>query len=87
MEAARRQQAKADERYRRSMDNAAIGMCLIDPDGRFVEVNDALCQLFGYDAETLKRTTWQELTAAGLAANRSEELQRHSGRPQSTRIG
>ena len=64
VEAARRQQAKADERYRRSMDNAAIGMCLIDPDGRFVEVNDALCQLFGYDAEALKHTTWQEVTAA-----------------------
>lgn len=57
------QKAKADERYRRSMDNAAIGMCLISPDGRFEQVNDALCQLFGYDAATLKIKTWQELTA------------------------
>ncbi len=55
--------AKADERYRRSMDHAAIGMCLISPDGRFEEINDALCQLFGYDADTLKQKTWQELTA------------------------
>lgn len=62
-EEARRQQAKADERYRRSMDNAAIGMCLLDPGGRFQEVNGALCQLFGYDAEALKQKTWQELTA------------------------
>ena len=62
-EEARRRQAKADERYRRSMDNAAIGMCLIAPDGRFEEVNDALCRYFGYDAETLKKKTWQELTA------------------------
>jgi PAS domain S-box-containing protein len=62
-EEARRQQARTDERYRRSMDNAAVGMCLIAPDGRFVEVNDALCGLFGYDAETLKQRTWQELTA------------------------
>jgi len=62
-EGALAQKAKADERYRRSMDNAAIGMCLISPDGRFEEVNDALCQLFGYDAETLKSKTWQELTA------------------------
>lgn len=60
---ARRQQDRADDRYHRSMDNAAIGMCLISPDGRFEEVNDALCQLFGYDAETLKHKTWQELTA------------------------
>ena len=38
-------------------------MCLIDQDGSFVEVNAALCELFGYDAETLKQKTWQELTA------------------------
>ena len=60
---ARRQQAKADERFRRSMSHAAIGMCLVAPDGRFEEVNDALCQLFGYDAETLMQKTWQEVTA------------------------
>ncbi len=63
LEEARRRQAKTDERYRRSMDHAAVGMCLITPDGRFEEVNDALCQLFGYDAETLMQKTWQELTA------------------------
>ena len=61
-EEARKLQARADERYRRSMDSAAVGMCLIAPDGRFVEVNDALCQLFGYDADTLIHKTWQELT-------------------------
>ncbi len=62
-EEARRQQARADERYRRSMDNAAVGMCLTTPQGRFTDVNDAMCQFFGYDAETLTRMTWQELTA------------------------
>lgn len=62
-EEARRQQAKADELYRRSMDNAAVGMCLLDPDGGFREVNGALCEFFGYDAEALKRKTWQALTA------------------------
>jgi PAS domain S-box-containing protein len=61
-EEARRQQARAEARYRRSMDSAAIGMCLVAPNGAFVEVNDALCELFGYDADTLKQKTWQELT-------------------------
>ena len=60
---ARRQQARADERFRRSMQYAAIGMCLLAPDGRLEEVNDALCELFGYDAETLVQKNWQELTA------------------------
>ncbi len=44
------------------MDNAAVGMCVLTPEGRFEEVNDAACEFFGYDAETLKQKTWQELT-------------------------
>jgi len=59
---ARREQAQADARYRRLMDTAAIGMCLLGPDGTFLEVNPALCDVFGYDAETLKSKRWQELT-------------------------
>lgn len=55
--------AASEARNRRVMDNAAIGMCLIAPDGRFTEVNDALCRFFGYDAEALTAKTWQELTA------------------------
>ncbi len=64
-EAAQKAQSQADIRFRRSMDNAAVGMCLATPDGHFYEVNETLCQFFGHDAETLKRKTWQELTAPG----------------------
>ena len=63
LEETRHQRIRAEQRYRRSVDNAAIGMGLVTPDGRFYEVNDSLCRFFGYDAETLKRKTWQELTA------------------------
>lgn len=58
-----RRLAASEARYRRSMDNAAIGMCLVAPDGRFIEVNDSLCRFFGYDADALTAKTWQELTA------------------------
>ena len=73
-EEARRNQARAEQRYRRSMDDAGIGMCLITPDGRFADVNNALCQLFGYDAETLKQKTWQELTAPEYLAADQEKV-------------
>lgn len=53
---------EADERYRRLIDNAAIGMCIVTPDGRFETVNDALCRLLGYDAETFMQKSWRELT-------------------------
>ena len=62
-EEARRLQARADALYRRSVDGAAVGMCLVNREGNFVEVNAALCEFFGYDAVTLKSKTWQELTA------------------------
>lgn len=55
--------AASEAKFRQAMDNAAIGMCLIAPDGRFEEVNDALCELFGYTADSLTQKTWQELTA------------------------
>ena len=54
--------AKADERYRRLMENAATGMCLLNSEGRVEDVNNALCQLLGYTASTLSQKSWQELT-------------------------
>jgi sigma-B regulation protein RsbU (phosphoserine phosphatase) len=56
--------ARADERYRKLMENSPIGMCLVTPDGHFEAVNQALCDFFGYDAGTLRNKTWLELTAA-----------------------
>lgn len=60
---ARELQQKADARYRRLMDNSGIGMGLLGPEGRFQVVNAAMCRFFGYDADTLREKTWQELTA------------------------
>jgi sigma-B regulation protein RsbU (phosphoserine phosphatase) len=63
MEEARRLQVEADARWRRMIDNAAVGMCLSDLSGRFDVVNQAMCDFLGYDEETLKQMTWQQLTA------------------------
>lgn len=38
---------EAQERFRLAFDNAPIGMCLINPDGRFVQVNRALGEALG----------------------------------------
>ncbi len=62
---ARRRQVAADALYRRSVESAKIGMALTNPDGRFTEVNDAMCEFFGYDAQTLVKKTFVELTAPG----------------------
>ena len=72
-EEARRQEAIADARYRRSMESAAIGMCLLGPDGEFLEVNPALCAMLGYDAETLTSMTWPQITPREWLAVEEEE--------------
>ena len=68
LEEARRRQAAAAALYRRSMECAAVGMCLVGPEGTFDEVNDAICEFFGYDETTLLTMTWQELTAPDYLA-------------------
>ena len=73
----RAKQAESDARFRRMMENSSVGMSLNAPDGRFVEVNEALCDMLGYDATTLCTKTWQDVTAAAtLEADirRTEDL-------------
>ena len=61
--AVRAKQSESDALYRRMMENSSVGMSLNTPDGRFVDVNDALCDMLGYDAPTLCTKTWQNVTA------------------------
>lgn len=37
-------------------------MAIVAPDGRFLEVNDALCRIIGYTAEELSQLTFQAIT-------------------------
>ncbi len=62
LEEVHREKAQIDERYRRSIDNAGIGMYMVTPDGRIHDVNDAMSRLFGYDAEAMNGMQWQDLT-------------------------
>lgn len=54
--------AESEDLFRTAMDNSAVGMCLVAPDGRFLRVNPALCQMLDRTAEELMAATWQELT-------------------------
>ncbi len=51
----------AEERFRQAFDDAPIGMVLADLDGRFLQVNQALCDLTGYPAELLTDISWHTL--------------------------
>ncbi len=62
---ARRTQAElraAEELFRSTFENAAIGVALVAPDGRWLRVNRALCSLLGYSADELLAGSFQEIT-------------------------
>jgi diguanylate cyclase (GGDEF)-like protein/PAS domain S-box-containing protein len=54
--------SESTARFHAAFDHAAIGMALVAPDGRWLEVNQALCTLVGYTADELLATTFQTIT-------------------------
>ena len=50
------------EQFRTAFEQAPFGMCLTGLDGRFLQVNAALCRLLGYSQEELLAGAWQSLT-------------------------
>jgi diguanylate cyclase (GGDEF)-like protein/PAS domain S-box-containing protein len=48
--------------FRNAFDYAGIGMALVSPEGRWLEVNQALCELTGYTATELLATDFQSIT-------------------------
>lgn len=53
---------EAQERFRGAFENAAIGMALVAPDGHFLRVNPALCEIVGYSEGELLERSFQDLT-------------------------
>jgi two-component system, cell cycle sensor histidine kinase and response regulator CckA len=52
----------SEERFRNAVHYSAIGMALVAPDGRWLEVNPALCRIVGYTREELLAGTFQDIT-------------------------
>ncbi|WP_368647507.1 diguanylate cyclase [Castellaniella ginsengisoli] len=51
--------------FRATFHQAAMGIARIAPDGRFLEVNEKLCRMLGYDAAELLEKTLFDLAAPG----------------------
>ncbi len=48
--------------FESAFESAAIGMALVSPDGAFLDVNEALCNIVGYEENELLTTNFQTLT-------------------------
>jgi two-component system cell cycle sensor histidine kinase/response regulator CckA len=64
-----RKRAEADlhaveARFRSFFEDAPIGEAIVSVDGRFLQVNDALCRIVGYSQTELLTKTFQDLTHA-----------------------
>ncbi len=53
---------ESEERFRRAFENAAVGVSIVDPRGRFVKVNRRLCDMLGYPEADLLQKTFSEVT-------------------------
>ncbi len=71
---ARAAQQAAEEQFRRSFDNALIGMTIFDLDGRYVQVNDAFCAILGHPRETLVGLLRSSITHPDDVADEAEAL-------------
>lgn len=52
----------SEEQFRRAFENAAIGMAMVSPEGRFLKVNREFCLMLGYTEEELLNITFREIT-------------------------
>jgi len=53
---------ESQERFRTAFESSGIGMALIRPEGRWLEVNAALCSILGYTEVELQQKTFQDIT-------------------------
>ena len=73
----RREQAQllaAEERFRRSFDDALVGMMILDLAGRYVRVNDAFCRIVGYPREQLIGCSHELITPRATPARDKRAL-------------
>jgi two-component system, sensor histidine kinase and response regulator len=53
---------ESEARFRKTFDEAPIGIALVGPNGRWLEVNRALCDIVGYTEAELLERNFQEIT-------------------------
>jgi len=67
---------ESEQRFRIIFEQAAIGLALVGLDGRWLRVNDRLCQITGYTPSELLARTFQQITHPKDLSADADELRR-----------
>lgn len=62
---------QSEERFRLAVEFSAIGFAIVDLNGKWMQVNRALCDIVGYSSDELLKLTFQEMT---LPADLEEDI-------------
>lgn len=82
-----RQARDSEALFRQAMDDSAIGMALISPAGRCLKVNDAFCEMLGYERAALLDLSFADVTfPEDLAADLDQVHAALAGRIDSYRM-
>jgi two-component system sensor histidine kinase/response regulator len=79
--------AQSSARFQIAFESAPIGVAVVALDGRWLAVNDALCELIGYSKDELLARTFTEITHPDDRAASHEDWVRHKeGNETSSRV-
>lgn len=59
---ARLSEESSRSKFETLFNNAAIGIAIVEPSGRWKEVNNELCEIIGYTKDELQNLTFQDIT-------------------------
>ncbi len=66
--------------FRNYFESSPVGLCLTGPDKRWLEVNNRLCEMLGYQREQLLSLTWIQLTYPDDIPSAVAQFERVMGR-------
>lgn len=66
----------SEQRFSSAFEHAAIGIALVAPDGRWLKVNRAVCDLVGYTSDELLEKSFQDITHPDDLETDLENVQR-----------
>ncbi|MBD3254757.1 MAG: PAS domain S-box protein [Candidatus Lokiarchaeota archaeon] len=53
---------ESEERFRKTFEQAAVGIAHVDPKGKFIRLNQRFCEIVGYSREELRKIQFSDIT-------------------------